>query len=212
MKPPLQGQKISSPKPFKLISDPIWEQAKKEPIKFTGDEKFYFFSRNVGFGDEITVSFSFNSDLRTNTSPIARLPKTGPSGWAVMLNENGDVVFRIGSAENHTDVAASQVYEAGKECRISCILNKSTAKIYINGKLCKTETGIKQDAKDLTAAGRLGNVGEIYHAVGDVIVRTELSHTVRPEFKGKKSISFSGTIQNLQIFNRAISDKEANAL
>lgn len=82
-KPALSNQKTEKPEPFVLIGDPIWHLAKKQPISCAGDQKFYFFDRNVGFGDAMTVSFAMKADIQADMSPIARIPKSVNSGWAL---------------------------------------------------------------------------------------------------------------------------------
>ena len=90
MKPPLPGQKARNPKPFVVCGDPIWSLARKEPITFTGDDKFYFFDRNVGYGDAISVSFVMNPAKLASTAPIERIPAKGDAGWAVQLRADGE--------------------------------------------------------------------------------------------------------------------------
>lgn len=208
-KPALAGQAAPKPKPFTLVGDPIWHLAKQEAIEFTGDDKFYFFDRCVGLGEAVTVSFVMTPRMRANMSPIARIPKTGNSGWAVQLTERGGVIFRIGSGASHHDVTAENAYEAGKPCRVACVFEKGAAMIYVNGKMLKKEAGIAQDMKDATAAGRLGSVGETYQAVGDVIVKTEPASTKgNPPARGVKSRNYAGTLRDVRVYNRALGEEE----
>lgn len=202
-KPPLPGQQARAPRPFELIGDPIWKLAQRQPIEFTGDEKFYFFDRSVGIGDSISASFVMQAKSLVNASPLARIPKTGRSGWAVQLTRDGDVIFRIGSVADHHDVVAPRAYAAGKPARITCVFDRGTASIYSGHRLLKRESGIAHDTKDATAPGRLGAVGETYQAVGDVIVRTAAAGP--PE-------RYSGSIRDLRIYNRALPDAEATGI
>jgi hypothetical protein len=188
-----------------VCGDPIWSLARKEPITFTGDDKFYFFDRNVGFGDAITVSFVMKPTKLASTSPIERIPAKGNDGWAVQLRPNGDLVFRIGSGENHTDVVAKAAYSAGKETRVTCGFDRGTASIHADGKLLKTQSGIRQTTKDHTKAGRLGAVGDTYEAVGDVTVASENK-------KPGKSTKYVGTLRDVRIHNRALTSREIAAM
>jgi hypothetical protein len=199
MKPALAGQKAPAQTPFQTVGEPMWKLAEKEPVVFTGDDSFYFFSRNVGYGDAMSVSFDLTADLLATTTPIARIPKTGDSGWAVQLNEDGSLIFRIGSIANHTDVLTPKVYTAGKTVNICCVFNKGTAFIFIDGNLVRKQTEITQLIKDDTAAGRLGAVGSAYSAVGDVVLPD--STIVNTNTAMKK---FKGTIQHLRVYNIAI--------
>jgi len=176
---------------------PIWQLALKEPILFTGDQKFYFFDRNVGFGDTMTLSVDITANEFANTTPIARIPKTGNSGWSLQLQKDGSVIYRIGSIENHTDVVADAVYEPNKKVTITCLFENGTASIYKNGKLIKQQSGIVQNTKDATAAGKVGTVGKDFQAVGDVVM--QMSSTDKESTTMK---NFRGTIQQLKVYNR----------
>lgn len=207
MKPALMGQKAKLQSPFVPIGDPIWHLAKKEPIQFSGDQKFYFFDRNVGYGDAITVSFKIKTDVMANMTPIARIPQSGNSGWAVQLTKDGGLIFRIGSKENHRDVFVPQVYQTGKEYRIICIFNQGTAQIYVDGKLLKTESGISQDTKNSTTAGRLGDVGEQFNVIADVFIPDKSSQI--PEINQKNTLNrFNGQLRDIRVYNRAINKGE----
>ncbi len=197
MKPALKGQKIAKQPPFWEKDAPMWKLAMKEPITFTGDQKFYFFARNVGYGDTITVKFRLNAAEMANTVPMARMPKKGDSGWAIQLRNDGALIFSIGSVANRHDVVALNAYKAGKPVDISCVFAGGTASIFANGKLLKRETGITQNTKDATAAGRLGTVDQNFDAVGDVVMEND-----RKAIEPTKLKNFKGTLQNVRMYNR----------
>lgn len=199
MKPVQKNAKAPEPVPFSLYSDAVWKIAEKQPINFPGDERFYFFSRNSGLGDTISVCFTVNASEKANMMPIARIPKTGNSGWAVQLTKSGGLIFRIGSVENHTDVVAKNVYKPGQPVRISCVFENGTALIYVNGKLAKRERGIEQDTKDKTAAGRMGTVGRAYEAVGDVVMKVD-----KDDSEDETMRNFRGQLSNVAIYNHSV--------
>ncbi len=201
MKPALAGQKIAKQQPFWIKDAPLWQLAMKEPITFTGDQKFYFFDRNLGYGDSITVKFRMNAAVMANTVPIARMPKTGDAGWAIQLRKDGGLVFSIGSVANHRDVVAPNAYIAGKTVDISCVFANGTALIYANGKLLKKETGITQNTKDATAAGRLGTVDQNFETVGDVVLESD-----KKIVGSSKLQNFKGTLQQVKMYNRVVKD------
>jgi alpha-L-fucosidase len=209
-KPALPGQTPTCP-PFQLIRDPIWSLAPFEPISFTGDGKFYFFDRTVGIGEAITVSFVMNPVLRANTLPIARVPKTGTAGWAVQLTEKGQVVFRIGSSASHKAVVAAADYPTNKETRVTCVFDRGTAKLFVDGVLKKKKSGIRFTTQDTTAAGRLGSVNTQYEAVDDVIAP---SGDAVDGITGKipRCRNYAGTLRDIRVHNRALSDAEVTAL
>jgi hypothetical protein len=197
MKPLSKGMKPKPVKPFSLYDDYAWGLANKEPIYFSGDEKFYFFDRCVGIGDTISVCFHLNAAERANMTPIARIPMKGNSGWSVQLTNTGGIIFRIGSIENHTDVIANDVYKAGKDVAISCVFAKGTAYIYADGKLKKTVKGITQDTQDATAAGRLGTVGKNFAAVGEVVMKVASNDKESSAMK-----NFRGWLSKVRIYNK----------
>jgi hypothetical protein len=188
-----------APKPQPLFekNGPMWQLAMQAPIQFTGDARFYFFDRNVGFGDTMTVSVNITADELANMTPIARIPKTGNSGWAIQLTKSGGVIFRIGSVENHTDVVATNVYKAGVPVNLSFVFENGTASIYSDGNLVKEQKGISQNTKDATAAGRLGTVGKDFEAVGDVVMQVDKADKESAAMK-----NFRGRIAKLRIYNR----------
>ncbi len=182
--------------PFQMIGDPVWTQALSGPIHFAGDGKFYFFDRSVGLGDAITVALDMNADVPADTSPLARMPKTGHSGWAVQLTKTGGVILQIGSIADHRNVIAEHIYVPGKTLRLVCTLEKGTASIYAGGKLVSKQTNITQDALDTTAPGRMGAVDDAYLAIGDVIARNEGAK--------QRAVRFRGSLANVRIHNRAL--------
>jgi acyl-CoA thioesterase-1 len=195
---------VREPEPFTLVRDPAWRQGIAEPIRFTGDDKFYFFDRSVGLGDAITVAFTMIPDAMATTSPIARIPKTGRSGWAVQLTEKGGLIFRIGGGSDHRDVLAPNAYAAGRAARVVCVFDRGTARIHVDGRVLKSETGIVQDTRDTSAPGRLGATGETYLAVGDVIAANPQPHP--------RTRNYSGLLQDVRVYNRALSQEEAAQL
>ena len=210
-KPVASGKQNPEPKSTIFTGDPIWQIAQKAPIAFAGDDKFYFFSRNVGFGDTMTLDLTIKPSIMANMSPIARMPLDGKSGWAIQLIENGDIAFSIGSISNHQNVVASKVYEAGKEVKVSCTFNHGEACIYINKQLVIKKSGIQNDTKDVTAAGRMGTVGAAYQAAGEVIVKTDENKEVNKQVS-IKNINFAGTLTNVRVFNRLLTDIELKEL
>jgi len=207
-KPPRTGAApVPTPK-FQPVGDPIWTLAKREPIRFVGDGKFYFFDRVVGFGDAISVEFTINANRLANTTPIARMPPKGNSGWAVQLTDNGQVVFCLGSVEHHQNVVAKAHYQPGKDCHIACLFDRGVAKIFVNGILLKTVKDIPFDTLDRSAPGRVGANDNRYDAVGEVIMPATRAK-IMPSTKEPQPQNFAGTMANIEIYNRTLSDAEA---
>jgi hypothetical protein len=193
-------------KPLVITGDPIWHLGINEPVIFPGDNRFFFFDRYVGLGDAITVSFRLKAGMKSDMTPIARMPKTGVSGWAVQLTENGGLNFRIGSQSENFCLHADKVYEPNKEFLITCIFNNGVAEIIIDGKRVAVESGIRYNTKDKTAAGRLGDTQTDIKSVAEVYIPEINAET--SSYGVRKVQQFKGSIIDLRIYNRAISEKE----
>ena len=204
MKPPLPGQQPRPSRSFAFRDgDPIWQLAQREPIAFAGDEKFYFFGRNCGLGEAMTVSFVIQPRKLASTFPIARLPKTGDAGWAVGLAENGDVFFRLGSHASHRDIVAPAACREGVATRVTCVFDRGTALVYIDGVLKQRIEGLAYAPKDATAPGRLGANSGLYDAVGDVTLTA-----AAPPPKAQRFQNYAGTLGDIRIYNRALTAGE----
>ena len=208
MKPPLPGQ---LPRPTRSFAfrdgDPIWQLAQRAPIVFSGDEKFYFFGRNCGLGEAMTVTFVMQPQKRASTFPIARLPKTGDTGWAVGLAENGDVFFRLGSHARHRDIVAPAGSREGVATRVTCVFDRGTALVYLDGGLKQRAEGLTFSPKDATAPGRLGANSGLYDAVGDVTLTADAPPPTTQRFQ-----NYVGTLGDIRIYNRALSRTEVASL
>ncbi len=208
MKPPLPGQQ---PRPSRSFAyregEPLWQLAQAAPISFTGDEKFYFFGRNCGLGDTITVSFVMQPAKRSDTFPIARLPKIGRAGWGVGLTASGDVIFRLGSHAEHYDVVAHADYRTSVATRVTCVYDRGTALIYLDGKLTRRVDELTFTPTDVTAPGRLGANSGLYEAVGDVTLTA-----AAPPAKVRRLQNYVGSLGAVRVFNRALAAAEVAAL
>jgi hypothetical protein len=207
MKPPLPGQE---PRPTRALAwregDPLWTLATREPITFAGDEKFYFFGRNCGLGEAMTVSFVMQPAKRADTFPITRLPKTGNAGWGVGLAANGAVSFRLGSHASHRDVVVPDAYRAGVVVRVTCVYDRGTALVYLDGVLRQRVEGVTFSPTDTTAPGRLGANSGLYDAVGDVTLAA-----AAPAPKSQRFQNYAGTLGDIRIYNRALPAAEIAA-
>lgn len=206
-KPPRAGAAPVPTPEFKPVGDPIWKLAMREPIRFDGDGKFYFFDRIVGLGDAISVVFTVNADRLANTTPIARMPKEGNSGWALQLADKGQVIFSLGSVEHHQNIVAEARYQPGKDCHIACVFDRGVARIFADGILLKTAKDIPFDTQDKSAPGRLGANDNRFDAIGEVIMPAHETQRIASTKKAQLN-NFAGTMANIQIYNRALTDAE----
>jgi hypothetical protein len=208
MKPPPPGH---APRPTRSFApspgDPIWQLAGAEPIPFTGDDKFYFFGRNVGYGDAITVSFIMKPGANLPTFPLARLPATGDHGWGVGLSEGGDLFFRLGSHATYGDVVARSAWRPGVATRVTCVFDRGSAAVYVDGTLRQQAPVARFAPRDATAAGVLGANSGQYRAVGDV---TQGDDAPPPQLLRYRP--YAGTLGDVRIYNRALTAAEIAAL
>jgi hypothetical protein len=208
MKPPLPGHDPRPTRSFApLPTDPIWQLAAQEPITFTGDDKFYFFGRNVGYGDAITVSFIMKPGANLPTFPVARLPATGDHGWGVGLAEAGDLFFRLGSHATYGDVVVRGAWRPGIASRVTCVFDRGTVQVHVDGVLRQQATVPRYAPRDDTAAGVLGANSGQYRAVGDVTLGDDAPPPQSLRFR-----PYAGTLADVRIYNRALTAGEIAAL
>jgi hypothetical protein len=188
-------------RPFVLGREEIWKIGEKTPLRFEGDGTFYIFGRNVGYGDAMTLSLTLTAQSVVNTMPLNRQPDTGKDGWALLLTEKGDVVFRIGSKKDFSDVIAPQAYAAGKPVAVRCVYEKNVARIYINGVCAAKKEALLFGVKDATKAGKLGTTESGYEAVGEV-----MGEFNQPK-KRVRSVNFKGQLSNVRIYNKAVESR-----
>lgn len=204
LKPPLPGQEVRPSRSFAFQPGaPIWEIAQQRPIAFQGDEKFYFFGRNVGLGESMTVSLVLTPERLATTFPVARLPKTGQHGWGVGLTAEGGLFFRLGSQADHRDLLVPQAYRPGQPLRIACVYDRGTATIYVDGTLRQRVEGLTHAPRDTTAPGRLGANSGRYEAAGDVTLLARDPHPPATAFQ-----NYRGTVRHLRVYNRALAAHE----
>jgi hypothetical protein len=201
-KPLPSGEAPPAPKLYRPVGDPIWSLARNAPLVLKGDSTFYFFDRTVGIGPAVTVLFTARPDKRAGMSPIARLPRQGRTGWSVQFQQDGRLAFRLGSAELFRDVVTPPVWTVSREIRVACVFDRGTVSIYVDGRRVARETGLPLEITDETAPGRVGNVSEVYEAVGEVIMATG------PKPPRRKFQSFTGTLRNIAVHHRALTEAE----
>ena len=198
------GSPVEQP-PYRFTDDPIWSIGNDHPITFTGDRKFYFFDRKVGLGDAISVEFTLTPERLENMGILARMPKSGTAGWGVILAADGSLVFRLGSQEKSHDVRTPPVCAPGKAVRVACVYDRGSAWIAINGAVVVKAEGIPFTTNETATAGRMGDAGGVFQAVGDVMVRTEGAAPA-----GERSLpkALRGTLAQVAIRNRALTMDE----
>lgn len=187
LKPAAPDQLVLKSKPFEAVTDPIWRIC-DGPTAFR-DGAYSFFGREVGYGESITVAFSMKPDSLRDQVVLERMPRTGDSGWGVRVTAAGDVVFRIGSADNHTDVVAKGACALGRAVHVACVFDRGSARVYIDGRESAVLSNIVQRTLDKKAAGSIG-----------------ASH------RTSSKEPYAGILQDVRVHNRALSAAEVSAL
>ncbi len=196
-KPVPPGQPEPPQRPFTLVRDPIWQIAMTQPIEFSGDASFFFISRNVGYGDAMTLMVDLTPKVLASTCPITRAPAKGRNGWALLLGRQGEIAFRIGSKADFTELVAPNAYSPGKTVKVKCVYSKGTAAVFINGRKTVEKTGLKHGVKDATQAGTFGATLSGFEAVGEVIGESRQ----KPSDKNRNYI---GSLFDLRVYNRVV--------
>lgn len=185
-------------RPFVLDRKEMWKIGEKKPLQFNGDGRFYFFGRNVGYGETMTLMLTLTATQRANTMPLCRQPETGKDGWALLLTKQGEIVFRVGSKQSFEDTVAPSAYEPGQPVSIRCVFDKGVARVCINGKTIAEKQDMRFGVNDATQAGKLGTTESAFEAVGEVV------GDLPAQKKRVKSVNFSGQISNLRIYNTVV--------
>lgn len=185
---------------------PAWRLFETAPVRFVGDETFYFFDRNLGLGDAITVQLSVTPDALQNAMPIMRAPKDGQHGWAIGMTEAGQAYCQVGSLNQHARVMTGRLLEAGRTTRLSCVVAGGQTRLYADGRLAASADTSAYGTRDEKAAGRLGATTAWFDAVGEVTAASD--HAV---VRDASMRNFRGQMAGVRIYNRALSDAELQA-
>ncbi len=159
------------------------------PQSFTGAN--FVNGGAAGRSSAMSVSFfATPSQLTTSMSPVDKLPASGTeSGWAVKMRTNGDLWFRLGTEQVKTDVVATAALAANTRVHIACTYANGTARIYVNGGIRNTITGLTYNLLNNDTLLRLGVPSE--------------SATNNPYY---------GTLQDVRVYDELLSDNEIAAL
>ncbi len=186
--------------------DPLWRLFDRAPQSFSGDDTFYFFDRNLGLGEAMTASLVVQADLLQDAVPMMRAGRTGKEGWAIGLDARGGAYCQVGSAGDHLKIAAPAAYKAGQPVMLTCVYERGTISLYVDGMRRAQQTTSEYGTRDEKAAGRLGATAAWYDAVGDVT-----AHAV-PEDGAKRARNFNGSLSRVAIYNRTLSEAEIAAM
>ena len=80
----------------------------------------------------------------------------------------------------------------------------------MNGRIAATQNGIRYNTLDKTAAGRLGDTQTNFQSIAEVFIPDNKTDNALSKKTG--NLKFKGTICNVRIYNRAISEDEVKQL
>jgi subtilisin family serine protease len=170
-----------------ILPAPAWRLA--GPTRFDGVATYVDAGKSPGAAAALTVAFAVTADALKNQIPVDKEPVMGSAGWTVKLRANGDLWFRIGSDTNHTDVVLGKAYLAGQRVHLACTFAAQTAKLYVNGVLRKTQTGIHQSTQATATSLRLG--------IPSVVATRE---------------KLAGVLEDVRIYHSALTDAQVKTL
>jgi hypothetical protein len=167
--------------------DAVWRH--DGPTTFDGVDDYVQDSASYGSASSLTVAFFATPSRLAAMGPVDKLPLTGTAGWSVKLRSNGDLWFRIGSEGTKADAIATGVYSANARVHIACTFSGGTARIYVNGALRTTLTGISYAVANSTTPLRLG--------IPSAAATTN---------------TYAGVLEKVRIYNRVLTASEITTL
>jgi hypothetical protein len=159
--------------------------ANNGPTSFNGTTTFVDAGTAPGSAAKLTVAFFATPAKLANMGVVDKIPLTGTKGWSLKMRSNGDLWFRVGSEGTKTDVIKTAAYAANTRVHIACTYANGTGKIYINGALATTVTGIAQTVDITNVNLRLG--------IPSVAATTNI---------------YQGSLEQVKIYDEALSDAE----
>jgi hypothetical protein len=140
------------------FDDSTWQRGDSTTgsLILDGTDDYAEFDPAVGSSPSLTVAFWMKADQLKYQIPVDKLPQDGNAGWTFKGRDNGDLWFRIGSENNHTDLAASGAYAIGQWVHIAATYTGGSAKLYINGVAQAEQSGIPQTVDNTEVPLRFG--------------------------------------------------------
>lgn len=148
-----------------------------------------------GSAAALTVAFWMKAEEASrNMIPVGKSSgdSTGSNmtkGWAIKLRNDGDIKFRVGGEYGNTDIAAGPGSYGTNWVHVAATFSSGTAKLYVNGVLKATGTGITTRSVDNTTTPlRFGK-----NSAG----------TIEP---------YDGLLDDVQIYSSALSQAEIQGI
>lgn len=198
---PVRGRRPETPI-FDVAKEPLWEIFTDAPMRFTGDEKFFFFDRTLGYGDAVTAQIELRAASLQNAMPMLRAPRSGRDGWAIGVTADGGAYCLKGSLTDHYKLASAAAYRPGRAVTITCSYEAGTVSMRVDGRTVARASAPGYGTSDKTAAGRLGATVARYDTTGDVTVMSDHASPT-----DKSLTNFRGDIANVKVWNRTVAER-----
>ncbi len=121
-------------------------------LEFNGDEQYVDCGNEPGSASALTVSFRMNPASLQNSTLIDKVPNDSSGlGWVVRIRNGGKIQMRVGSnGDRNTTATAAAAYTPGTWIHVAISHAAGVTKIYLDGVLNKTESGILQNVANTT--------------------------------------------------------------
>jgi hypothetical protein len=172
---------------------PTWQSAGGQingALRFDGVNDYVAISSTVATGSAISVAFWMRADTLKMQVPIDKMPSgTGGVGWNFKVRSDGSIWLRIGSNSSFTDVKFAGAYAANTWVHVVGTFAAGTGRLYTDGVLRATVTGITQSVGANTTSLRLGQPLSV--------ATTEL---------------FDGDLDDVRLYDHVLSTAEISAI
>lgn len=162
-----------------LLNLPVWQTAGMYggALSFNGTTQYGSPGVSPGTAATLSVSFWFKANALKNQFVLDKTPNDASGlGWGVRLSSDGGAALRIGSGSNFTEAKVTAAYAANTWTQFTATFSGGVAKVYINGQLKLTQSGITQSPANTTTTLRVAipSVVNTTEAFGGVIDEVKL--------------------------------------
>lgn len=110
-----------------------------------------------GSAADLSLSWWMTAKSLNQQIPLDKHPITGTAGWTVKARLDGDIYFRVGSDTDWSQInVGAGSYSVGVPIHVVCTFAAGVAKMYLDGVLAASTTGITQTVDDAATAFRVG--------------------------------------------------------
>lgn len=139
-----------------------------------------------GSASALSLSWWMTAKSLNHQIPLDKHPLLGTAGWTVKARDDGNILFRIGSNADWSQIdAGAGSYSIGVPIHVVCTFSVGAAKMYLDGVLVASTTGITQTVNDAVTAFRVARPSVV--STGEV---------------------WDGTMEDVRVYDRLLMDNE----